>query len=55
MDAQVQSMDDNCGECVECMGVASGCDYEALACTSNFYLGQRYLRKMWYYSRSFRP
>ena len=24
-------------------------------CTSNFYLGQRYLRKVWYYSRSFRP
>ena len=24
--AQVQSMDDNCGEWVECMGVASGCD-----------------------------
>ena len=23
--AQVQSMDDNCGERVECMGVASGC------------------------------
>ena len=23
--AQVQSMDDNCGEWVECMGVASGC------------------------------
>ena len=23
--AQVQSMDDNCGELVECMGVASGC------------------------------
>ena len=22
--AQVQSMDDNCGEWVECMGVASG-------------------------------
>ena len=22
---QVQSMDDNCGEWVECMGVASGC------------------------------
>ena len=22
---QVQSMDDNCGECVECMGVANGC------------------------------
>ena len=23
--AQVKSMDDNCGEWVECMGVASGC------------------------------
>ena len=23
--AQVKRMDDNCGECVECMGVASGC------------------------------
>ena len=23
---KVQSMDDNCGEWVECMGVASGCD-----------------------------
>ena len=23
--AKVQSMDDNCGEWVECMGVASGC------------------------------
>ena len=23
--AQVQSTDDNCGELVECMGVASGC------------------------------
>ena len=23
--AQIQSMDDNCGELVECMGVASGC------------------------------
>ena len=23
---QVKSIDDNCGEWVECMGVASGCD-----------------------------
>ena len=26
--AQVRSMDDNCGEWVECMGVASGCGYQ---------------------------
>ena len=32
--AQVQSMDDNCGEWVECMGVASGCGEQEVGVTS---------------------
>ena len=28
----VKSMDDNCGEWVECMGVASGCGYQEVGC-----------------------
>ena len=31
---QVQSMDDNCGEWVECMGVASGCGEQDLGVAS---------------------
>ena len=32
--AQVKSMDDNCGEWVECMGVASGCGEKEVDVTS---------------------
>ena len=32
--AQVKSMDDNCGEWVECMGVASGCGEQEVAVAS---------------------
>ena len=32
--AQVQSMDDNCGEWVECMGVASGCGEQEVGVAS---------------------
>ena len=32
--AQVKSMDDNCGEWVECMGVASGCGYQEVGVAS---------------------
>ena len=32
--AQVRSMDDNCGEWVECMCVASGCDYQEVGVAS---------------------
>ena len=32
--AQVQSMDVNCGECVECMGVASGCGEQEVGVAS---------------------
>ena len=28
--AQVKSMDDNCGEWVECMGVATGCGFKEI-------------------------
>ena len=31
---QVQSMDDICGELVECMGVASGCGYQEVGVAS---------------------
>ena len=31
---QVQSMDDNCGEWVECMGVASGCGEQEVGVAS---------------------
>ena len=34
MDAQVKSMDDNCGEWVECMGVASGCGEQEVGVAS---------------------
>ena len=38
--AQVKSMDDNCGEWVECMGVASGCGEQevGVACGSGWNL-----------------
>ena len=32
--AQVKSMDDNCGEWVECMGVASGCGEQEVGVAS---------------------
>ena len=32
--AQVKSMDDNCGEWVECMGVARGCGYQEVGVAS---------------------
>ena len=32
--AQVESMDDNCGEWVECMGVASGCGEQEVGVAS---------------------
>ena len=32
--AQVKSMDDNCGEWVECMGVASGCGEQKVGVAS---------------------
>ena len=32
--AQVKSMDDNCGEWVECMGVASGCGEQEMGVAS---------------------
>ena len=31
---KVQSMDDNCGEWVECMGVASGCGEQVVGMAS---------------------
>ena len=34
MHVQVKSMDDNCGEWVECMGVASGCGEQEVGVAS---------------------
>ena len=37
--AQVKSMDDNCGEWVECMGVASGCGEQEVGVASGSWCG----------------
>ena len=34
LDPPLKSMDDNCGEWVECMGVASGCGYQEVGVAS---------------------
>ena len=34
VNAQIQSMDDNCGEWVECMGAASGCGSQEVGVAS---------------------
>ena len=34
VECKVQSMDDNCGEWVECMGVASGCGEQEVGVAS---------------------
>ena len=47
--AQVKSMDDNCGEWVECMGVANGCG-EQEAGVASVASGSGW--NLWVFSRS---